>query len=404
VAAKGSDGDGHEQGLQGKLGYIAPELFGGALSSPASDIYACGVMLHSLLGGTNEFQAIDVRSAEARALRHVATPLDSVRSDVSPVAAEVIAHALAKDPRARFASAAAFAGELRRAFALDLAEAREEFARVVERDFEDPAFAEKMNVLSLRQIDAAWRRQDADAPSDSLKPVRGSLPSLFPSAAAAEPTRHVRAKPSAANLPDAPMPADEQAAAPPVKAGRKTEVLIWSAALAVLVALLTVLVVVRLRPSGDQRVVYVEAQPVAQAAESPALQPEVPASTATSLDKNAPGQAAPGATQSTPTTSKLAARKLEDPGNQLTGKFAQRRADVSACFHDQTETAPAQLSIAFEVDPQGVVERADLDPQRLGATQLGKCLLGIARSTQFGPQLGYLRFRIPVNARTHKAP
>ncbi|HEX6244346.1 MAG TPA: serine/threonine-protein kinase, partial [Polyangiales bacterium] len=42
VAAKGSDGDGHEQGLQGKLGYIAPELFGGALSSPASDVYACG--------------------------------------------------------------------------------------------------------------------------------------------------------------------------------------------------------------------------------------------------------------------------------------------------------------------------------------------------------------------------
>jgi hypothetical protein len=256
-----------------------------------------------------------------------------------------------------------------------------------------------MNVLSLRQIDAAWRRQDADAPSDSLKPVRGSLPSLFPPGPSIEPTRHVRAKPSAA--------ATDQGMEPPVGApepAAKTEVLIWSAVLAVLVALLTVLVVVRLRPSGDQRVLYVEAQPAVQGAAPGAVAPEprvdpvgeMPAAPSTERDAAHPDTArTPG--------SRPAARKLDDPGNQLTERFAERRADVSACFQ-KPGPAPAQLSIAFEVDPHGWVERAELEPQSLSGTELGNCLLGIAHSTQFGTQLGYLRFRIPVNARTHKGP
>lgn len=394
VLAKGGEGEAIDQGLQGKLGYIAPELFAGEQASPASDIYACGVMLHSLLGGKNEFQAIDVHSAEARARSHVPTPLDSVRNDVSPAVAEVIARALAKDPRARFSSAAAFASDLRRAFALDLAEVRDEFARAVERDFEDPLFAETMKVLSLREIDAAWRTQDGDAPSDSLKPSRASLPSLFPPAPSHEATRPVRAK---APLPSNDVAAEQTALAPRAYArASKLELLIWSTAVAVLVALLIVLVVVRLRPSGDERVVYVEAQataaPVAQAA--PPLASETAQVEAPSVVEPARGKTAP----------KVPARKLDDPGNQLTGHFAQRRAEVSACFQKQSEPAPAQLSIAFEVDPQGRVERAELDPESLNDSALGRCLLAIARSTRFGPQLGYLRFRIPVNARMHKAP
>jgi serine/threonine protein kinase len=394
VAAKGRDNDGHEQGLQGKLGYIAPELFRGALSSPASDIYACGVLLHTLLAGNNEFQAPDVESAEARALRHVATPLDSVRDDVSSAAAQVIERALAKDPEARFQSAAAFAGELRRAFALDLAETREEFARVVERDFEDPSFAEKMNVRSLRQIDAAWRRQDTDVPSDSLMPLRSSSPSHFPLARPSmQPTRHESMKAHGPAEPAAVHQIGDSA-----RAGRRRlELLGWSAALSLLVALLIVMVVTRLGPSDDARVVYVEAQPVAAGVRDTASARDVQETASAAAEAPlAEGQRPSAEAPSTATNRRPAVHE-----NQLTERFARRRAEVSQCFRGHALAAPAQLSIAFEVDPGGRVQRAELEPSALRESALGACLLRVAESTQFGAQRGYLRFHIPVNAHSH---
>jgi hypothetical protein len=253
-----------------------------------------------------------------------------------------------------------------------------------------------MNVLSLREIDAAWRRQDADAPSDSLKPVRGSLPSLFPISPSAQPTRHVRAK----SGPFAARP-DEPAQGPPQPApsGRK-EVWAWSAAVALLVALVVVLSVMRFRPAGGEGVVYVEAQSMAAqgGARPPAAERELPAPSAVEAVKTAPVAAAPGARA----TSR--APKLEASEHRLTERFAQRRAEVSRCFRDQTAPAPEQLALAFEVDPGGAVERAEIVPASLSATPLGTCLLQVARATQFGPQGGYLRFRIPVNARMHKGP
>ncbi|HEX6245645.1 MAG TPA: hypothetical protein VFZ61_32195, partial [Polyangiales bacterium] len=257
--------------------------------------------------------------------------------------------------------------------------------------------AQKMNVLALREIDAAWRRQDADAPSDSLKPVRGSLPSLFPKA---EPTRHVRAKsgPFAA-APDGRDAAEAQPAS--VRSGR-TEVWAWSAAVSLLVALVVVLAVTRLRPAGGEGVVYVEAQPAESQARAAASEPNAPAAAnqapAARTSEPVPAVTTPTA-RAPQTTPKLATSE-----HRLTERFAQRRADVSRCFREQAAEAPEQLALAFEVDPRGAVERAEIEPAALSETPLGACLLQVARATQFGPQSGYLRFRIPVNARAHKAP
>ncbi len=46
----------------------------------------------------------------------------------------------------------------------------------------------------------------------------------------------------------------------------------------------------------------------------------------------------------------------------------------------------------------GHVTSAGLSPSSLEGTDLGRCLLGVARSTDFGPQPGPVGFGIPVTA------
>ena len=392
VAPDEPTADRTERSLQGKLGYIAHELFSGAAASASTDIYACAVMLHGLLVGASELQAPDLESAELRARTHVPTRVDRLRSDVGAAAADVIARALEKDPAARFQTAAAFSGELRRAFSLDVAEMREEFAKVIEHDFEDPLFAQKMGVLSLRQVDAAWRKQDSEVSTDSLRPTKNPLASLFPTAAAEHEIAATKPLRARNQTTERTAHVDAQL----LDTRRRYEAWGWSAAVAALVALLAVVVGMRGRVSTDSRVLYVEAQPVA-------------ATTAAPVEEQGPPEphgsaAAPSAsvkpTRGKPRTADRAANM--DPSSALTERFARRRPEVSRCFREHAiAQAPAKLAVAFEIDPQGKVEHAELEPHTLAATKLGACLLSISLSTRFGAQPGYMRFRIPISAQTY---
>jgi serine/threonine-protein kinase len=92
--------------------YFAPELLGGAPSTPASDVYGCGVVLYESLTGRPPFER---EGAMATALAHVNDPVPDVRvarPDASPRVAGVIARAMAKDPAERYASAAAMRAAL----------------------------------------------------------------------------------------------------------------------------------------------------------------------------------------------------------------------------------------------------------------------------------------------------
>jgi serine/threonine protein kinase len=400
VVTPSAGSDSPEHDLSGKLGYIAPELFRGAAPSPASDIYACGVMLHALLGGTNEFQAADVDSAQDRALWHVARRLDSVRDDVSAAAADVIERALHKEPSARFATAALFATELRRAFALDLAETRDELARVVELDFGDARFSELLGVLPLRTIDAAWRRE---GPSASTQPPPGAergaslSPTPYGSRAKAPPQR-------TETVPRSPAPASQppKTTARPQRERAKRETLGWSAAVALLVALVVVVATQHLRASGSDRVVYVEAQPIAAPAPAlsvpGALEP-LPAPSSAPDAPQAGGVAPAAAQRAAPAPATLAGAEA-----RLTERFAQRRADVNRCFQGHSgELGLSRLAITFEVDPRGRVEGAQIEPAQAARGELAECLLRVARSTKFSAQPGFMRFRIPISTLTHKA-
>jgi ABC-type phosphate transport system substrate-binding protein len=101
---------------EGNAAYVAPEQSLG-MSSPASDIYAIGVLLYRLLSGRLPYIG---ESAGEIALKHTEEPIPSLRAlrpDISEALELVIRVALAKSPEGRFPSAAALAQALLSALA-----------------------------------------------------------------------------------------------------------------------------------------------------------------------------------------------------------------------------------------------------------------------------------------------
>jgi serine/threonine-protein kinase len=102
----------------GTARYVAPEQVRGERANARSDVYALGTVLYESLAGHSPFSA-DHDDALALARLHRDAPsVRSARPDVSPALDAVVARALARDPRDRYESAAAFADALRRVSAL----------------------------------------------------------------------------------------------------------------------------------------------------------------------------------------------------------------------------------------------------------------------------------------------
>jgi eukaryotic-like serine/threonine-protein kinase len=100
--------------VMGTARYLSPEQAVGDTATPASDLYALGVVLYELLTGTPPF---DRESPVATAMAHVrepARPVAEVRPDVPRWLGELVDRCLAKEPGDRPASAAALAAALRR--------------------------------------------------------------------------------------------------------------------------------------------------------------------------------------------------------------------------------------------------------------------------------------------------
>jgi hypothetical protein len=87
--------------------------------------------------------------------------------------------------------------------------------------------------------------------------------------------------------------------------------------------------------------------------------------------------------------------------SSLTREFRRHQPRVETCIQqqlDQIERYP-QISVRFQVNSAGKVTNAELTPPALAGQPLGACILGVARSVQFGPLSKPVAFSIPITAR-----
>jgi serine/threonine-protein kinase len=106
--------------LLGTPHYLAPEQASGGAITPATDVYALGVVLYEMLAGRRPFVGNGLLHVAMQHVHIAPPPLADLNPAVPPALAAVVAQTLAKDPAQRFADGAALAAALRaQARALD---------------------------------------------------------------------------------------------------------------------------------------------------------------------------------------------------------------------------------------------------------------------------------------------
>jgi eukaryotic-like serine/threonine-protein kinase len=98
----------------GTASYISPEQASGAVATAASDVYALGVVAYQCLSGHRPF---DGATPIEIAMKHVRDTPRPLPSDIPPAVRSIVDRALAKDPGARWPTAAAMAAVARQAAA-----------------------------------------------------------------------------------------------------------------------------------------------------------------------------------------------------------------------------------------------------------------------------------------------
>jgi serine/threonine protein kinase len=98
--------------LVGTPQYMSPEQAQGEDVGFATDIYALGIVAYQMLSGRVPFQGTTPHAILYQQIHELPPPLRSVRSGLPPAVDSVLNAALAKEPRARYASAGKFAQAL----------------------------------------------------------------------------------------------------------------------------------------------------------------------------------------------------------------------------------------------------------------------------------------------------
>ena len=142
-----------------------------------SDVYACGIVLHELLVGENEFRSRDPSETLRRVLLHDLTDVTDRRPDVPGEVDQVIRRATMRSPDVRTASADELARALRGLLSTPENELGARLRDAVSADFTGP-LPETLGLPTLDELDDAWRNPPRD--EDRVITQEVELPDFAP--------------------------------------------------------------------------------------------------------------------------------------------------------------------------------------------------------------------------------
>jgi tetratricopeptide (TPR) repeat protein/TolB-like protein len=96
----------------GTLAYMAPEVLLGGLPDLRADVFALGLVCYEMLAGKHPFRGDSELPVGARIIQETAAPLGKLNQRVPPPLADVIAKAMQREPKQRYASARPMASDL----------------------------------------------------------------------------------------------------------------------------------------------------------------------------------------------------------------------------------------------------------------------------------------------------
>jgi tetratricopeptide (TPR) repeat protein len=96
----------------GTLAYMAPEVLLGGLPDLRADVFALGLVCYEMLAGKHPFRGDSELPVGARIIQETAAPLGKLNQKVPSPLADVIAKAMQREPKQRYATARPMASDL----------------------------------------------------------------------------------------------------------------------------------------------------------------------------------------------------------------------------------------------------------------------------------------------------
>ena len=382
--------------LKGKIAYMSPEQCNGKAVDRRSDVFSLGIVLWELCTVMPLFKGASDFLTMTSIVQGFAPKPSVHRPDLPPELERITMKALATDASQRYQTADEMRRELE-AFATSqgLSTSASALGDYMVQQFgrrPEPWLIEGDGGLSRYdepEIEVARARGDA-----AIAPVTSPAPAApAPPATSVPPAAHASVAPSvpfASHVPVAPPVPVAMVPPAAVPAAGRSRLLIGLAVLGVLgIAAIAIMMAVGRKTAAPTTPVYVvnETEPGGSAPSTDAA----PALATGAVDAGVPGDAAVKPSQvKRPPPASVAQR--------LTQVFGRQKERVAACFREHAIeiTGAPEVSIRIEVGIDGRATAAELSPESVGATPLGRCLVAVAHATQWDRQAEPVMFRIPI--------